>query len=84
MNGGTATFAGIIDLGYAGTGHINLDGGTINAADFAMRASGGVGTMDITAGTLIITGDKTSVINGYIASGWITGLRRQRHCECKL
>jgi hypothetical protein len=72
MNGGTATFAGILDVGYAGTGIINLDGGTISAANFAMRSSGGVGTMNITAGTLIIDGDKTSLINGYIASGWIT------------
>jgi hypothetical protein len=72
MNGGTATFAGILDLGYAGTGLINLYGGTINAADFAMRSTGGVGTMDITAGTLIITGDKVSLINGYVTSGWIT------------
>jgi hypothetical protein len=72
MNGGTATFGGNLDLGYAGTGHINLDGGTINAADFAMRAKGGVGTMNITAGMLIINGDKTSLISGYVNSGWIT------------
>ena len=72
MNGGTATFGGILDLGYAGTGHINLDGGTINAASFAMRASGGTGTMDITGGTLIVDGDAASTINGYVSSGWIT------------
>jgi len=72
MNGGTATFGGILDVGYAGTGHINLDGGTISAADFVMRSSGGVGTMDITGGKLIIDGDKTSLINGYISNGWIT------------
>jgi hypothetical protein len=71
MNGGTATFAGILDLGYAGTGLINLYGGTINTADFAMRRSGGVGTMNITAGTLIIAGDKVSLINSYVTSGWI-------------
>jgi hypothetical protein len=72
MNGGTATFAGILDLGYAGTGHINLYGGTIDAANFAIGTAGGNGTMDITAGTLKIVGDKVSLINSYIASGWIT------------
>jgi hypothetical protein len=72
MNGGTATFAGILDLGYAGTGHINLYGGTIDAANFAIGNAGGSGTMDITAGTLKITGDKAALINGYISNGWIT------------
>jgi len=73
MNGGTATFAGILDLGYAGTGSkINLYGGTIDAANFAIGTAGGNGTMDITAGTLKIAGDKVSLINGYVTSGWIT------------
>jgi len=30
-------------------------------------------TMDITGGTLIVNGDVTSAINGYITSGWLTG-----------
>ena len=30
------------------------------------------GSLDLTGGTLIVNGDVTSTINGYISSGWIT------------
>jgi hypothetical protein len=49
------------------TGHVNLDGGIITANGFAMRVeAGAVGTMDVRAGTLIIDGDKLSLVQGYI------------------
>ena len=37
-----------------------------------MRANDSMGTMDIRAGTLIINGDKLSLLQGYIDNGWIT------------
>ena len=57
-----------------GTGHLQLDGGTITTTEFLMDPQGGspTATMDITGGTLIIQGDVTGAINGYVADGWIT------------
>jgi len=55
----------------AHTAHVNLHGGTIIVNDdFVMGEVGG--TMDITAGTLIIDGNAVSAVQGYIDSGWIT------------
>jgi len=72
MTGGTMTIR-TFRVGRSGTGHANLDGGIINANDFNMGLdTGGVGTMDITAGTLIINGDNVSLVRGYIDNGWIT------------
>jgi len=75
MTGGTITAGLILRIGHASTatGHVNLHGGTIAINDFVMRQdAGAVGTMDVTAGTLIINGDKVSLVQGYIDNGWIT------------
>jgi len=55
-------------------GHVQLDGGTITADDLEMdpQNSGRPATMDITGGTLVISGDKTDKIKMYVANGWIT------------
>jgi hypothetical protein len=49
---------------------VHLDGGviTVNGA----LTMGATGSMDISGGTLIVDGDVTNTINGYITSGWIT------------
>jgi len=78
MTGGTLDTAELnIGTYPGGTGHLQLDGGTITATSFEMRAylgdPGGVGTMDINGdGKLIIDGDVTTLVQGYIDSGWIT------------
>jgi hypothetical protein len=75
MTGGTIAVATTFYIANKNesTGHVNLHGGTITTNGFAMRSTpGAVGTMDITAGTLIIDGDKLSLVQGYIDSGWIT------------
>ncbi len=81
MTGGSMNVAGTFSIvtrgnnGGANTaGHLQLDGGTITVGDFQMdpQNSGRPATMDLTAGTLRISGDKTGVINGYVADGWIT------------
>ncbi|MGA2916667.1 MAG: hypothetical protein ABSE89_11640 [Sedimentisphaerales bacterium] len=79
MNGGTFNIGGMFGIGYndasttTGKGYVYLNSGTITAADFQMRYPTGMfGLLDITGGTLIINGNKTTLINSYIASGWIT------------
>lgn len=76
MNGGTINVNGArFGIAYnsaAAVGHVYLYSGTINCTDFSMAKLGGIATMDITAGKLVVTGDKTTAINTYIASGWIT------------
>jgi hypothetical protein len=75
MTGGTITVAGQLYIAQksVATGHANLDGGTITTNSFSMRGeAGSAGTMDISAGTLIINGDAVSTVQGYIDNGWIT------------
>ncbi len=71
MTGGTitATTFGIAQVAGS-TGNVYLDGGTISCGSFSITTSGG--RMDITLGTLIIDGDATAAINGYVSSGWLT------------
>jgi len=77
MNGGSLNIGGIFGIAYGegwttGRGYVYLAGGTITAADFQMASPAGcIGLLDITGGTLIITGDKTTQINGYASSGII-------------
>jgi len=76
MNGGTitVTWPFRIAVNATATGHVNLYGGIITCNNFEMRKeAGSVGTMDVTAGTLIINDDKLSLVQGYIDNGWITG-----------
>jgi len=73
MTGGNITLRGTLRVGRSGPGHANLAGGIITTNDFNMGLdTGGVGTMNITAGRLIINGDKLSLVQGYIDNGWIT------------
>jgi hypothetical protein len=77
MSGGTisatGTFAIAFSAGTAGT--VNLSGGTISSDSFQMNPSGlGTASMDITGtGQLIIDGDETLAVDGYISNGWLTG-----------
>jgi hypothetical protein len=80
MNGGTLNIANLFGIGYCdagyttGQGYVYLNGGTITTAQFQMRyPTGTFGLLDITGGTLIIDGDKQTLVNDYIANGWITG-----------
>ena len=58
-------------------GHVDLYGGIVNTNNIALgdrsqKNGGGIGTMDITEGTLIVSGDKTAEIQAWIDKGWIT------------
>jgi hypothetical protein len=76
MNGGTINVPnnrfGIAYNSAASVGNVYLNGGTINCMDCNMARLGGTARMDITAGKMIINGDKRAIINTYIANGWIT------------
>jgi alpha-glucuronidase len=80
MMNGTLNVVGTLDIPSStnnpsiGVGLLQLFGGTITAADLAMRTGTypGTGTMDVTGGTLITTGNDTATIQGYITNGWIT------------
>ena len=61
------------------TGHVDLFGGTLSTdGSFYMgsrisgASNGGIGSMDITDGTLVVSGNKVSTIQSYIDNGWIT------------
>ncbi len=75
MTGGTITIGTnfrIASMATA-TGHLNLDGGIITSNNLEMRKeAGSVGTMDVGGGTLIINGNRISLVQGYIDNGWIT------------
>jgi len=75
VSGGAVTVDGTFYIGRRnGSGHLQLDGGTITVDDFLMDPQGGSPgvSMDLTGGTLVIDGDETANINGYLAKGWIT------------
>jgi len=75
MTDGTITITNVLKIARDPTaiGHVNLDGGIISTNNFIMRdKAGSVGTMDVRAGTLIINGDRLSLVQGYIDNGWIT------------
>ena len=76
MDGGTITVTTgtFLIAGFAGDGHVQLDGGVLNGRSLTMGgAQGGAPSMDITGGTLTLEGDVRSHIDGYVTSGYITG-----------
>jgi hypothetical protein len=73
MSDGAINVVGNLQIGkYAlSTGTVNLSGGIITAASLEMTANG---LLDITGtGKIVLPGDQTSLVNGYIGSGWISG-----------
>jgi len=83
VNGGLGVpkqFTSAVDPDKIGVGHIDLFGGTIIANTFWLgnhqtaqpNSTGGIGTMNVTEGMLIVNGDKTADIQGWINRGWIT------------
>jgi hypothetical protein len=79
MTSGTIALTNVLKIARDPTaiGHVNLDGGIISTNNFLMREKeGSVGTMVVRAGTLIMNGDRLSLVQGYIDQGWIICLPR--------
>ena len=58
-------------------GHVNLNGGVLQGSNMNMRQKLAqdpniIGTMSVNGGVMIMNGDDTEQIQGYIDSGWIT------------
>ena len=81
-------FVSCVDPNKIGVGHLDLFGGTLSTGNITIgnhkvaqpHAEGGIGSMDITEGTLIVEPDPETAdfgailtnIQGYIDNGWIT------------
>ncbi len=72
---GTVTVdGGTFKIGRDGgsEGHVNLDGGTLHVGAMNMREKdGSFATFSVNGGVMILDGDDTGVLQGYIDSGWI-------------
>ncbi|MBI9017071.1 MAG: hypothetical protein JEZ07_07420 [Phycisphaerae bacterium] len=69
FNSGQGNISGQVDL-WGGT--IITDGFFLIGSRVSGASHGGVGKMDVRAGTLIVNGDSFDRIQGYINAGWIT------------
>ena len=71
MTGGTIDIEGTIFASYATkkSSEFNLDGGTVTAGVLSMNLRG---RLDFSGGTMILDGDATGTVQGYIDSNWIT------------
>jgi len=72
MTDGTIDVGGTIMLSKSASvsSAIQLDGGVITASDLVMTANG---SMDLTDGRMILDGDDTVAVWGYVDAGLITG-----------
>jgi len=53
-------------------GHVNLNGGTLHVGAMNMREKeGSFATFSVNGGVMILDGDDTELLQGYIDSGWI-------------
>jgi hypothetical protein len=82
MNGGTMNIGGTFGIGYGegfttARGYVYLNGGTINVTSTSgtnlnmSSPAGCLGKLDISGGTLVLTGDRRTLITGYVNSGYI-------------
>ncbi|MCE5187174.1 MAG: hypothetical protein LLF76_13720 [Planctomycetaceae bacterium] len=79
MNGGTFNIGGTFGIGYGeaafntGRGYVYLNGGNINVSGTFIMSSpaGALGRLDVSGGTLTLTGDKRTTVNGYVNAGYI-------------
>jgi hypothetical protein len=76
MTGGTINLNDNLEVpGLGGTGTVNLLGGTINASELQLTSA--LGTINITAGMLVLEGDDTATVQSYIDDGRITAYKGQ-------
>jgi hypothetical protein len=75
MHGGTALVKGAFGLGFSGgTGVMHVNGGTLTLSQWATNSIQGSGSvLDVGGGTVVIAANQMASVNGFIASGKITG-----------
>jgi hypothetical protein len=77
MNGGTVSVTGMFGLGWnGGTGHANINGGTLNLNQWSASSPGsiaGTSVLDVAGtGKVVINGDQSSSVSNYVSTGKIT------------
>jgi hypothetical protein len=77
MNGGTVSVTGMFGLGWnGGTGHANINGGTLNLNQWSASSPGsiaGASVLNLTGtGKVVINGDQFASISNYVSAGKIT------------
>ncbi len=74
LAGGTVSAAGNFSLGWnGGTGYADIKDGVLDLSQWAgVDAIKGASNMDIKAGSVIVDGDRTGEIAGFISSGKLT------------
>lgn len=71
MTGGTVQLGWDLKIpGNSGTGKAHLNGGTLKALNLDLTSA--LGSMDITAGTMILVGDDIATLQTYIDDGRLT------------
>ncbi|MBE0543602.1 MAG: PEP-CTERM sorting domain-containing protein [Verrucomicrobia bacterium] len=75
LSGGTATVSGMFGLGWnGGTGSAEINAGTLNLLQWHPTDSiKGNSILDLSGGQVVITGDRVSSVDAFIAAGKITG-----------
>jgi hypothetical protein len=77
MNGGTVSVTGMFGLGWnGGTGHANINGGTLNLNQWSANSPGSIAGPSVlnVAGTgkVVINGNFSASVSNYISAGKIT------------
>jgi len=72
MSGGMVIVYDALEVGfYDGNGDVDLSGGVIIASSLDMTANGSL--MVSGDGLLVLLGNQLALVDGYIASGWVSG-----------
>lgn len=84
QNGGTVTIWGVLGIGYdKGRGHYQLNGGTLVAnGGWELANNGGAGSMDITHGVFIKSGDATGYVAGEVTAKRLTAFGGEGKIVC--
>ena len=77
MNGGTVSVGGMFGLGWnGGTGHANINGGTLNLSQWSASSPGsiaGASVLDVAGtGKVVIAGNQFTSVSNYVSAGKIT------------
>ena len=77
MNGGTVSVTGMFGLGWnGGTGHANINGGTLNLNQWSASSPGsiaGTSVLDVAGtGKVVINGNQFTSVSNYVSAGKIT------------